>query len=78
MIKNVNTLSEQGQKYYELRNRVKTATSKAGSKTYDDADMNNVLANANALAVQLENKYKAVSSLANQTKLLGTLAGLKF
>ena len=78
LVKEINILSEQGSRYYELKSNAKSATSKAGKKSYDDAELNNVIANTNALAVQAENKAKIVSSLANQAKILGALAGLKF
>lgn len=78
LVKNINIISEQSQKYYELKSQASSATLKAGKKAYDDSDLNKVIADANALAVQLENKSKATGTLSNQAKLLGTLAGLKF
>ena len=78
LIKNINTLSEQGQRYYELNSKAKLATSRAGKKSYEDADLNSTIANTKAIEAQLENKAKTVSSLANQAKILGALAGLKF
>ena len=77
-VKNTNILSEQSQKYYELKDKLRIATSKSSRKTYDDAEINNILANANALTIQLDNKAKAVGSLAKKIKLFGAVSGLKF
>ncbi len=78
LVKDINLLSEYGQKYYELSNTCSQATSKAYKKTYEDSELNTALEESNKLIEELDTKSKAILTLSTQAKILGTLAGLKF
>ena len=78
LIKNINDLNANAQKYYELSEKGINETSKIIRTSYNDADLNKVLEETNTYAKQLVNDAKAILAMTAQAKILATLSGLKF